>query len=93
MPLQRRLPKRGFRPISRTEYLVFNIGQLDAFPAGSSVGPEELRARGLVPKRGLLKCLGKGAVTQAFTVRAHAFSARAREAIAAAGGTVEVLGA
>jgi large subunit ribosomal protein L15 len=86
MPLQRRLPKRGFRPISRTAYLVFNIGQLDAFPA-------ELRAHGLVHKRGLLKCLGKGTVAHALTVRAHAFSASARDAITAAGGTVEVLGA
>ncbi|HKA31407.1 MAG TPA: 50S ribosomal protein L15 [Candidatus Binatia bacterium] len=93
MPLQRRLPKRGFRPFSRTAYMVFNVGQLDAFPAGSSVGPDELRARGLVPKRGLLKCLGKGTVSHALTVRAHAFSASAREAITAAGGTVEVLGA
>jgi large subunit ribosomal protein L15 len=93
MPLQRRLPKRGFRPFSRTAYMVFNVGQLDAFPAGSSVGPDELRARGLVPKRGLLKCLGKGTVSHALTVRAHAFSASAREAITAAGGIVEVLGA
>jgi large subunit ribosomal protein L15 len=93
MPLQRRLPKRGFRPVSRVEYVVFNIGQLGAFPAGATVGPDELRAHGLVRKRGLLKCLGKGSLAHALTVRAHAFSAGAREAIAAAGGAVEVLGA
>jgi large subunit ribosomal protein L15 len=93
MPLQRRLPKRGFRPVSRTEYAVFNVGQLGGFPAGATVGPEELRSRGLVRKRGLLKCLGKGSLAHALTVRAHAFSAGARDAITAAGGTVEVLGA
>ena len=93
MPLQRRLPKRGFRPVSRTEYAVVNLGQLGGFPAGSTIGPEELRARGLLRKGGLVKCLAKGALTSAVTVRAHAFSARAREAIAAAGGTVEVIGA
>src|SRR5207253_11520982 len=48
MPLQRRLPKRGFRPVSRVPFAVVNLGQLAAFPAGSTVGPEELRARGLV---------------------------------------------
>jgi large subunit ribosomal protein L15 len=93
MPLQRRLPKRGFRPVSRTEYAVFNIGQLGSFEAGAVVGPDELRARGLVRKRGLLKCLGKGSLAHALTVRAHAFSAGARAAITAAGGAVEVLGA
>ena len=41
MPLQRRLPKRGFRPVSRTEYAVVNLGQLSAFPAGSTVGPDD----------------------------------------------------
>jgi large subunit ribosomal protein L15 len=93
MPLQRRLPKRGFRPVSRTEYVVFNIGQLGAFEAGTVVGPDELRARGLVRKRGLTKCLGKGSLQHALTVRAHAFSAGARDAITAAGGAVEVIGA
>lgn len=93
MPLQRRLPKRGFRPVSRVEYAVFNVGQLGIFPAGATVGPDELRARGLLPKRGLSKCLAKGTVAIALTVRAHAFSAKAREAIAAAGGSVEVIGA
>jgi large subunit ribosomal protein L15 len=93
MPLQRRLPKRGFRPVSRVEYSVFNVGQLAVFPAGATVGPDELRASGLLRKRGLAKCLAKGEVTAALTVRAHAFSARAREAITAAGGSVEVIGA
>src|SRR4029453_6310949 len=93
MPLQRRLPKRGFRPVSRTEYVVVNVGQLAGFTAGSTVGPDQLRAHGLGGKGGLVKCLGTGSLGQALTVRAHAFSAGARAAITAAGGTVEVLGA
>jgi large subunit ribosomal protein L15 len=93
MPLTRRLPKRGFRPMSRVEYAVVNLGQLAAFPAGSTVGPEELRAQGLVRRGARIKCLGDGTLGHALTVRAHAFSQRAREQIAAAGGSVEVLGA
>jgi len=93
MPLQRRLPKRGFRPIARTRWAIVNLGQLAVFPAGTSVGPEELRARGLVHRGDPVKCLADGTLPHALTVRAHAFSARAREQIAAAGGTVEVIGA
>jgi large subunit ribosomal protein L15 len=93
MPLQRRLPKRGFRPVSRDEFLVVNLEQLARFPAGSTVGPEELRATRLVRGRGRIKCLGDGTLSHALTVRAHAFSAKAREQIAAAGGTAEVVGA
>jgi large subunit ribosomal protein L15 len=93
MPLQRRLPKRGFKPVSRVEYLVVNLAQLAAFPAGSTVGPDELRARGLARGRGPIKCLGEGTIPHALTVRAHAFSASAKERIEAAGGTAEVVGA
>ena len=93
MPLQRRLPKRGFRPMSRDPYLVVNVAQLAVFPAGSTVGPDEMRARGLARGRQRIKCLGEGTVAHALTVRAHAFSASARERIVAAGGTAEVLGA
>ena len=93
MPLQRRLPKRGFRPVGRVPYAIVNLGQLAAFPAGSTVGPDELRARGVVRGRGPIKCLADGALPHALTVKAHAFSAKAREQIAAAGGTAEVLGA
>ena len=93
MPLQRRLPKRGFRPVSRVRWEVVNLGELAVFPAGSVVGPAELRARGLVRRDDPIKCLGDGTLSHALTVRAHAFSARAREQIAAAGGSVEVLDA
>jgi large subunit ribosomal protein L15 len=92
MPLQRRVPKRGFRPVDRVEYGIVNLRQLAAFPAGSTVGPEELAAAGLVRARRPVKCLGDGALPHALTVRAHAFSARARDAIAKAGGTAEVVG-
>ena len=93
MPLQRRLPKRGFRPVTRVEWAIVNLYQLAAFPAGSTVGPEELRARRLLRAGLPLKCLGQGTLPHPLTVRAHAFSAGARERITAAGGTVEVLGA
>src|SRR5690349_13620331 len=76
MPLRRRLPKRGFRPVSRVEVSVINLGQLAAFPAGSTVGPEELASKGLVRKGRPVKCLGEGALAHALTVRAHAFSAK-----------------
>jgi large subunit ribosomal protein L15 len=93
MPLQRRLPKRGFKPVSRVEYDIVNLGQLALFPAGSTVGPDELRARRLVGRTARIKCLGDGTLPHALTVRLHAFSKRAQEQIAAAGGTAEVLGA
>jgi large subunit ribosomal protein L15 len=93
MPLQRRVPKRGFRPVSRVEYAVVNVGDLAVFPAGATVGPDELQARRLARRGRLIKCLGDGTLAHALTVRLHAFSARARERIAAAGGTVEVLSA
>ena len=92
MPLQRRLPKRGFHPPRRVAYAIVNLGQLAAFPPGSTVGPEELRARGIVRGRGPVKCLADGTLGHALSVRLQAFSARAREQIAAAGGSVEVVG-
>jgi large subunit ribosomal protein L15 len=91
-PLARRTPKlKGFNNPFRVEYHVVNLDTLEAFDAGSTVGPEELRARGLVAKRGLVKVLGRGEVTKAVSVRAHAFSKSAREAIEAAGGSVEIV--
>ncbi len=93
MPLQRRVPKRGFRRVDRVRYAIVNLSQLGAFPAGSVVGPEELRAHGLVHRHGLVKCLGDGKLGHALTVRAHAFSAGAKAAISAVGGTAEVLSA
>jgi large subunit ribosomal protein L15 len=91
MPLQRRVPKlKGFNNPFRVTYVVVNLDTLESFE-GDEVTPETLRARGLVHKRGLVKVLGRGELTRALTVRAHAFSSSAEAAITAAGGTVEVL--
>ena len=91
-PLTRRIPKaKGFRNPFRVEYHVVNLDTLEGFDAGSTVDPEALRSHGLVAKRGLVKVLGRGEITKALTVKAHAFSASAREAIEAAGGTTEVI--
>jgi large subunit ribosomal protein L15 len=93
MPLQRRLPKRGFRQPNRQRYEIVHLRDLAAFPAGSAVGPEEICARGLASPGSPIKCLADGELGHALTVRLHAFSAAARERITAAGGQVEVLGA
>lgn len=92
MPLYRRLPKlKGFKNRNRVEYTVVNVERLAEYAAGSIVGPEELRARGLAKKRGPIKILGQGDLDKELTVKAHAFSVGAVEAIKAAGGTVEVV--
>lgn len=92
MPLQRRIPKRGFSPLNRVEYAVINLRDL-AEVEETEITPELLRARGLVGKKALpLKVLGTGEIARAVTVRAHAFSGTARTKIEAAGGTVALLG-
>lgn len=92
MPLQRRMPKLpGFTNPNRVEYIVLNVGRLAEFESGSTVTVEELRARGLVKHRGLVKVLGEGDVDRALNVQAHAFSLGAVEKIQAAGGSVEVI--
>ena len=97
MPLQRRLPRlkgeaRGRHTVARpTIYAPVNLGQLGDI-SGDTIGPEELRAAGLVRKKaGLVKILGEGEIGRSVTVRAHAFSGSARTKIEAAGGNVEVL--
>jgi large subunit ribosomal protein L15 len=91
-PISRRTPKaKGFRNPFRVEYVVVNLDTLESFDAGSTVGPDELRARGLVAKRGLVKVLGRGELTKSLTVKAHGFSESARGAIEGAGGSTEVL--
>jgi large subunit ribosomal protein L15 len=93
MPLQRRLPKRGFRNPARQEFSEVNLSALDAkFSAGAVVDPASLAETGLVRKKNTpVKVLAKGSVTKPLTVRAHAFSAKAKQLIEAAGGTVEVI--
>lgn len=94
MPLQRRLPKRGFNNPFRVEYAVVNLGQLELyFDAGTVVDIDVLKAKKLVrAKSRLVKILAKGAVSKALTVKAHKFSATARAQLEAAGGAVEVIG-
>jgi large subunit ribosomal protein L15 len=92
MPITRRIPKlKGFTPPNRTVFGAVNVGDLAGLE-GSSIGPDQLRAGGLIHKRDkLIKVLGSGEIDRAVTVSAHAFSATARSKIEAAGGTVEVL--
>ena len=93
MPLQRRLPKRGFTNVFRREFAVVNLDQLADFPAGTEVTLELLRERGLVRKAMAgLKVLGRGEITNALTVKAVAFSGSAKQKIEAAGGKAEVIG-
>ena len=91
MPLHRRVPKRGFHNPFRTEYAVVNLDDLGQFDAGTVVTPELLHAKGLVPKTMKVKVLARGDVAKALTVKAHKFSGKAAEKIAAAGGTTEIL--
>lgn len=94
MPLHRRLPKLpGFRNPSRVSYTTVNVGSLEeAFADGDVVDPQALRARSLVRKgQAPVKVLGDGELRKSVTVRAHAFSASAREKINASGGTAEQL--
>jgi large subunit ribosomal protein L15 len=93
MPLQRRLPKFGFKNYFRVEYVPVNVGRLEtAFDAGAEVTPEALHERGVVGKKGqLIKVLGNGELTKKLNVRAHRFSASAKEAIEKAGGTAELI--
>ncbi len=94
MPLHRRVPKRGFHNPFRVEYEVVNLDTLaEKFDAETVVTPELLRERGLVAggtRR--VKVLARGEVTKKLTVRAHKFSGKAAEKIAAAGGATEVIG-
>jgi large subunit ribosomal protein L15 len=90
MPMQRRLPKRGFTPLTRKDYAIVNLGQLEIFEAGSGVDAAALLKSGLVSSvRDGIKVLATGDLTKALTVKAHKFSAAAKEKILAAGGTVE----
>ena len=93
MPLQRRLPKRGFTPRNRVEYAVLNVVDLNFFEDGSEVSPVELHAAGMIRKpTSLVKILGDGDLDVKLTIKAHKFSASASEKIAAKGGTAEVIG-
>lgn len=91
-PLFRRLPKRGFTNIHRTEYAIVNLDQLNKFAAGTEVTPEALLEAGIVknPKDGI-KILGNGDLKVGLTVKANKFSQSAIAKIQAAGGQTEVI--
>jgi large subunit ribosomal protein L15 len=92
MPLQRRLPKRGFKNPFRKEYNVINVRDLNRFAAGTVVDLATLKDSGLV-KRAYwgVKVLGEGTLSQALTVHAHHYSLAAKNKIEAAGGKAEVI--
>jgi large subunit ribosomal protein L15 len=90
MPVQRRLPKRGFTNPFRKDIVSVNVGRLDVFDAGAVVDPEALIAKGLIRRVGDgVKILGKGELKKKLKIRAHFISAGAREKIEKAGGAFE----
>jgi len=92
MPLHRRIPKRGFHNPFGVAYSIVNLEELNVFPEGETVTPELLRAHGFVRRAtDPIKVLGDGELKTKLTVHAHAFSASAKEKIAKAGGTFEVV--
>ncbi|HUG32587.1 MAG TPA: 50S ribosomal protein L15 [Acidimicrobiia bacterium] len=91
-PLAMRLPKlKGFKNPNKEKFAIVNLVSLEVFEAGSEVTPETLRERGLIRHRGRVKVLAEGDLDRALTVRAHAFSALAKEKIEKAGGSVEII--
>ncbi len=92
MPLQRRVPKRGFKNIFRTEYAIVNLDTIDALKDDAVVTPELLVEKGVIKdvKDGI-KVLGNGSIQRPVTIKAHAFSAAATAKVEAAGGKTEVI--
>ena len=91
MPLQRRLPKFGFKPLSRTVYRAINLDDLQEIATAKNltkIGRQELIEAGRISRKHLVKVLAKGVLTTALTVEANAFSKTAQEAIEKAGGSV-----
>jgi large subunit ribosomal protein L15 len=94
MPIQRRIPKRGFTNIRRVEYKVFNLGQIDllAEKYGITVfSPENLYINGLINQTDVVKILGNGELKTKLTFKVNAVSEKAKAAIESAGGTIEIL--
>lgn len=94
MPLQRRVPKFGFKNINRVEYKAINVELLEKLAQAKNletIGIEELTAAGFISGSQKVKILGNGAITVKVAVKAHAFSKKAEELIVAAGGSVEKL--
>jgi large subunit ribosomal protein L15 len=94
MPLQRRVPKFGFKNISRVEYVGINLDTLQKLAEAkkvSNIDQEVLVANGLISKRDKFKILGRGEIKAALSVKAHAFSEKAKSSIESAGGSVQAL--
>ncbi|MFC5590248.1 50S ribosomal protein L15 [Sporosarcina soli] len=92
IPLFQRLPKRGFTNINRKEYAIVNLDTLNRFDEGTEVTPELLIETGIVSNaKSGIKILGNGTLEKKITVKAHKFSASAKEAIEKAGGQTEVV--
>lgn len=93
MPLQRRLPKRGFRNIFKKEYTIVHIKDLNKFEANQEVTPEVLKQTGIIKKSvSLIKVLSDGDLENPLTLKAHKFSREAKKKIEASGGKAEVIG-
>lgn len=95
MPIQRRIPKRGFNNIHRIEYKVINLGQLDQLSEKYGIKEfslENLYSNKLISQNDKVKVLGNGEVKGKFTFKVNAVSEKAKAAIEAAGGTIEILG-
>ena len=92
MPLQRRVPKRGFNNIFATEWYAINVAALEVFEEGATVDAAALAEKKIIRKTGLpVKVLGNGKITKNLAVKLNAFSASAAEKITAAGGKAEVI--
>ena len=93
MPLQRRLPKRGFTNIFRKQWIEVTVATLEkSFEAGDSITPETMHERGVIAKgKRDIVVLGTGDLTKALTISAHRFTKGARQKIEAAGGTVNII--
>ena len=92
MPLQRRVPKRGFNNIFAEEWIAINLSSLEVFEDGSVVDAAALAQKGIIKKANLpVKVLGNGKLTKKLEVKLNAYSASAAEKIAAAGGKAEVI--
>ncbi len=92
MPLQRRVPKRGFNNIFGVKYAIVNIDSLNCFENDAVVDAQALKAAGIIGKTlDGVKVLGNGTLTKKLTVKAAAFSASAKESIEKAGGKAEVI--
>mgnify|MGYP000218146461 CR=1 FL=1 len=94
MPLQRRIPKRGFKNVNRVDYIAVNLDRLQALSEKygvTAISPEVLFEKGIIKKGDRVKVLGSGELTGALTVTAHGFSASAKAAVEAKGGSTTVV--